>query len=322
MKLNNKLYFILRVVELIVLVLICIGALAGFLFVLDSIYPFFKYTTLFSYIICISFITVALIRLGFIVRNFKLEKFQQASKTIKLRNSFAILLHSLLIITSIEYILYLKNIDNLMIDRDVLEYSIQDDIDNINDHIGVYEQYECQYNKILQNIYDSTFYFCHYEDEEYYIVIDNDTLQVKLHHRPNMAPPMHVRERGKEHDFYGVRECGISLKNESYNLSHPSSSDLKTDIISSDSICGKNIKVLIEQKVQYYKNQKERFFQILDEESHISFGDFLINCLLNQGVINSKTNVTIRLLLVIQAVIITFVSGYIYQLLYKILDGE
>ena len=80
--------------------------------------------------------------------------------------------------------------------------------------------------------------------------------------------------------------------------------------------------MLIEQKVQYYKNQKERFFQILDEESHISFGDFLINCLLNQGVINSKTNVTIRLLLVIQAVIITFVSGYIYQLLYKILDGE
>ena len=162
--------------------------------------------------------------------------------------------NSLLIITSIEYILYLKNIDNLMIDRNVLEYSIQDDIDNINDHIGVYEQYECQYNKILQNIYDSTFYFCHYEDEEYYIVIDDDTLQVRLHHRPNMAPPMHVRKRRKEHDFYGVRECGISLKNESYNLFHPASSDLKTDIISSDGICGKNIKVLIEQKVQYYKN--------------------------------------------------------------------
>lgn len=322
MKLNNKLYFILQVVELIVLVLICIGVLAGFLFVLDSIYPFFKYTTWFSYIICISFITVTLIRLGFIVRNFKLEKFQQASKTIKLRNSFSILLYSLLIITSIEYILYLKNIDNLMIDRDVLEYSIQDDIDNINDLIGVYEQYECQYDNILQNIYDTTFYFCHYKDEEYYIVIDNDTLQVQLHQVPDMSPPIYVRKQCKENDFYGVRECGVSLKNEKYNLFHPASCDLKTDIMSSDSILGKNIKVLIEQKVQYYKNMKERFIQIIEKESHISFGDFLINCLLDQGVINSKTNVTIRLLLVIQAVIITFVSGYIYQLLYKILDGE
>lgn len=209
-----------------------------------------------------------------------------------------------------------------MIDRDVLEYSIQDDIDNINDHISVYEQYECQYDKILQNVYDSTFYFCHYKDEEYYIVIDNDTLQVMLHHRPNMVPPMHVRKRGKKHDFYGVRECDISLKNESYNLFHPASSDLKTEIISSDGICGKNMKVLIEQKFQHYKNQKECFLQILDEGNHISFGDLLINCLLDQGVINSKTNITIRLLIVMQAVIITFVSGYIYQLLYKILDGE
>lgn len=322
MKPNYKLYFRLKFIELIGVVLVCILALVGFLFVLDTIYPFFKYTTLFSYIICISFITVALIRLGFIVRSFKLEKFQQASKTIKLRNSFAVLLYSLLIITSIEYILYLKNIANLMIDRDVLEYSIQDDIDNINEYISVYKQYECQYDKILQNICDSTFYLCRYEDEEYYIVINNDTLQVRLHHRSNTAPPMLVRKRGKGHDFFGVRECGISLKNENYNLSHPASSDLKTDIISFDGIWGKNIRELIERKIQYYKNQKERFFQVLDEERHISFGDFLINCLLDQGVINSQANIIIRLLLVMQAVIITFVSGYIYQLLYKVLDGE
>ena len=73
---------------------------------------------------------------------------------------------------------------------------------------------------------------------------------------------------------------------------------------------------------QYYKNSKDRFCQILEKDSHISFGDFLVICLLDQGVIDSKANIVIKLLLVIQAIIITFISGYIYQNVYKILDGE
>ena len=181
--------------------------------------------------------------------------------------------------------------------------------------------YESIYDNILQNICDSTSYLCYYEDEKYFLVINSDTIQIRLHKRAGMAPPMHIREQGKEYDFYGVRECGISLKNESYNLSHPASRDLKTDIMSYDSISGKNIKRLIEQKVQYYKNRKDRFIQILEKDRHISFGDFLIICLLDQDVINSKANIFIRVLLVIQAIIITFIAGYIYQIVYKILDG-
>lgn len=275
-----------------------------------------------GHILCLIFILIAFIRLGFIAKKFKLEKFQQASKTTKLRYSFAFLFYSLLIITPIEYILYLKNIDSVTIDKEILEYSIQDDLDNINNHIGINERYESIYDNILQNICDSTSYLCYYEDEKYFLVINSDTIQIRLHKRAGMAPPMHIRERGKEHDFYGVRECGISLKNESYNLTHPASRDLKTDILSCDSISGKNIKRLIEQKIQYYKNSKDRFCQILEKDSHISFGDFLVICLLDQGVIDSKANIVIKLLLVIQAIIITFISGYIYQIVYKILDGE
>lgn len=243
---NYKLYFRLAFIELIGIILLCVASIVGLLLVLDTAYPFFKYTSLFSYILCLIFILIAFIRLGFIAKKFKLEKFQQASKTTKLKYSFVILFYSLLAITSIEYVLYLKNIDKVTIDKNILEYSIQDDLDNINNHIGINERYESIYDNILQNICDSTSYLCYYEDEKYFLVINSDTIQIRLHKRAGMAPPMHIREHGKEHDFYGVRECGISLKNESYNLSHPASRDLKTDILSYDSISGKNIKRLIE----------------------------------------------------------------------------
>ncbi len=319
---NCKLYFRLVHIELTGIILLCIATIVGLLLVWDTTYPFFKYTSLFSYILCLIFILIAFIGLGFIAKKLKLEKFQQASKTTKLKYSFAILFCSLLAITSIEYVLYLKNIDKITIDKDILEYSIQDDLNNINNHIGINERYESIYDNILQKICDSTSYLCYYEDEKYFLVINSDTIQIRLHKRAGMAPPMHIREQGKEQDFYGVRECGISLKNESYNLSHPASPDLKTDILSCDSVLGKNIKTLIEQKVQYYKNRIDRFCQILEKDSRISFGDFLIICLLDQDAIDGKANIVIRLLLLIQTIIITFLSGYIFQIIYKILDGE
>lgn len=256
---NYKLYFRLAFIELIGIVLLCVASIVGLLLVLDTTYPFFKYTSLFSHILCLIFILIAFIRLGFIAKKFKLEKFQQASKITKLKYSFVVLFYSLLAITSIEYVLYLKNIDKVIIDKDILEYSIQDDLDNINNHIGINELYESQYAKISLNICDTTSYLYYHENEEYFIVIKSDTIQIRLHKKAGVAPPMHIRKRGKEHDFYGVRECGVSLKNESYNLSHPASRDLKTNIMSCDSILGKNIKTLIEQRFNIIKIAKTAF---------------------------------------------------------------
>lgn len=319
---NYKLYFRLKHIEFIGIVLLLILSIVGLLFVLDTTYPFFKYTSLFNYIVCFIFFILSLIGLVFVARKFKLENFQQASKKTKLKYSFAVLFYSLVAITSIEYVFYLKNIDKVAIDKDIVEYSIQDDIDNINNHIGINERYESLYTKISQNICDTTSYLCYCENDKYFIVINSDTIQIRLHKKAGVTPPVHKRQQSKEYDFYGVRECGISLKNESYNLSHPASHNLITDIISCDSVSGKNIKTLIEQKIQYYKNRKKSFCQILEKDSHVSFGDFLIICLLDQGIIDSKANIVIRLLLVIQAIVITFVSGYMYQIIYKILDGE
>ncbi len=319
---NYKLYFRLKHIEFIGIVLLLILSIVGLLFVWDTTYPFFKYTSLFNYIVCFIFFILSLIGLVFVARKFKLENFQQASKTSKLKSSFAVLFYSLVAIISIEYVFYLKNIDKVAIDKDILEYYIQDDLDNINNHININEQYESIYAKISQNICDTISYLCYYENEAYFLVINNDTIKIRLHRKAGSTPPMHKKQQSKELDFYGVNECGISLKNESYNLSHPASHNLITDIISCDSVSGKNIKTLIEQKIQYYKNRKKSLCQILEKDSHVSFGDFLIICLLDQGIIDSKANIVIRLLLVIQAIVITFVSGYMYQIIYKILDGE
>ena len=294
---NYKFYFRLVFIKLISIVLLCGSAIMGLLFILDSTYPFFKYTSLFSYIVCFIIIILTLIGLFLIVKKFKLKKFQQASKAIKLKYNFAVLLCSLLAISSIEYVLYLTNIDKVTIDKDILEYSIQDALDNINNHIGINEQYESLYDKILQNICDSTSYLCYYENDEYFLVINSDTIEIRLHKKAGMSPPMYIRKQDKEHNFYGVHECGISLKNESYNQSHPASSNLRTEIVSCDSISGKNIKTLIEQKVQYYKNRKDRFYQILEKDRHISFWEALYIILCKCRIRDSEMSLVFSLLL-------------------------
>lgn len=53
---NCKLYFRLAYIELTVMILSCVAAIVGLLFILDTTYPFFKYTSLFSYIVCFTLI--------------------------------------------------------------------------------------------------------------------------------------------------------------------------------------------------------------------------------------------------------------------------
>ena len=80
---NYKLYFRLAFIELIGIILLCVASIVGLLLVLDTTYPFFKYTSLFSYILCLIFILIAFIRLGFIAKSLSWRSF---NKHLKLLN--------------------------------------------------------------------------------------------------------------------------------------------------------------------------------------------------------------------------------------------
>ena len=322
MKFNYKLYFRQQLIGLILLIILFLFVISVIIYTINRLYPTFKYTSLFSYILCTCVILISVGVLWVLVKRVDLTKFRLASKTKKLKYSFVVLLCVLSFITSIEYILYLSNRDNISIEKEVFEQYIQDDIDNINNHIIQNEQYKGIYNTILNNLNENQLYKCLYDGQKYLIVINNDSIQIRLHRKAGMPPHTHIRRNSKEYDFFGVRECGISISNERYDISHPSSRIIVENIINNDSVVGSNLRSLIEQKIQYYDARIKHFHHIIEYDKHISFGTFLINSLINQGRIGDKSNLFIQILIVIQAIIITFASGYIYQIIYKILDGE
>ena len=322
MKLNFKLYFRLQLVGLILLIISFLCAISIIIFAIDRIFPAFKYTSLFSYILCTCVILISVGALWVLAKRVNLTKFKCASKTDKLKYSFVVLICCLSFITSIEYILYLSNRENIAIEKEILEQYVQDDIDNINNHIIQNERYREIYNTMLNNINENQLYKCLHDSKKYLLVINNDSIQIRLHKKVGMTPHTYVRRHSKEYDFFGVKECGISILNEKYDLSHPSNRMIVDNIINNDSVVGSNLKSLIEEKIKYYDTRIEHFRHIIECDKHISFGTFLINSLINQGRIGDKSNLLIQILIVIQAFIITFASGYIYQTIYKILDGE
>ena len=71
-----------------------------------------------------------------------------------------------------------------------------------------------------------------------------------------------------------------------------------------------------------YENKINSYNIILSSELTISFWDFIIYNIFNPSITGNNTHILIRFIFLLQAIIITFISGYIYQLLYKILDGD
>ena len=87
-------------------------------------------------------------------------------------------------------------------------------------------------------------------------------------------------------------------------------------------IQGDDLARLIHEKGQFYNQRCIKFEKLLADNQEISFPAFLIYHFFNYSSISNGTNVMIRILVLLQTIIITFLSGYIFKTLYKIMDGE
>ena len=87
-----------------------------------------------------------------------------------------------------------------------------------------------------------------------------------------------IHNRFEKHKrlFEGVRGVGISLNNESYNLSHPSNNAILESMKSSDSINASLLQQLITDKIKFYSKRVTSYNKVLNNELTISFGDFII----------------------------------------------
>jgi hypothetical protein len=258
------------------------------------------------------------------VRKARKERFCSFSKRSKIVYSLSYLFLSLTFLFSIEYLIYVDNKESFNIENGYIKNSLIDKVNTIHENIAYCKGYIHEYNKILKNIKSNSYIHYINSNNLFYTIICSDTIQLRLHRKvnPSGVGMIHNRFEKRKRLFEGVREVGISLNDESYNLSHPSNNAILESMISSDSINANLLQQLIKDKIKFYSKRVTSYNKVLNNELTISFCDFIIYNIFNPSITGNKTHIFIRLLFLLQAIVVTFFSGYIYQTLYKILDGE
>lgn len=316
---NWRLYFLLNKIEIGVYIVILIGIIIVLLFLYDDIFPAFKYSMLCLKILTWTFLISLLYILLVIIRKARKEHFYSFSNWTKVIYSISYLFLSLSFLFSIEYLIYIDNKKYFNIENGYINNSLIDKVNTLHENIAYCEGYIHEYDRILRNIKSNT--YIHYIncDDLFYTIICSDTIQFRLHRRSNSGVATSHR---RDSFFDGVRNVGISLNNESYNLSHPSNDAILESMKNSDSINANLLQQLIKEKIKFYSKRVTGYNKVLKNELTISFSDFIIYSIFNPSITGNKTHIFIRLIFLLQAIVITFFSGYIYQTLYKILDGE
>lgn len=321
---NWRLFFLLNKIEIGVYIVILIGLIIVLLFLYDDVFPAFKYSMLCLKILTWTFLISLLYILFVMIRKARKKHFHSFSNWTKVIYSISYLFLSLSFLFSIEYLIYIDNKEYFNIENGYINNSLIDKVNTIHENIAYCEGYIHEYNKILRNI--KPYSYIHYlnSDDLFYTIICSDTIQLRLHRKvnPSGGGMIHNRFEKRKRLFEGVRGVGISLNNESYNLSHPSNNAILESMKNSDSINANLLQQLIKNKIKFYSKRVIGYNKVLKDELTISFSDFIIYNIFNPSITGNKTHIFIRLIFLLQAVVITFFSGYIYQTLYKILDGE
>lgn len=321
---NWRLFFLLNKIEIGVYIVILIGVIIVLLFLYDDVFPAFKYSILclklLTWTFLISFLSILLV----MIRKARKKHFHSFSNWTKVIYSISYLSLSLSFLFSIEYLIYIDNKESFNIENGYINNSLIDKVNTIHENIAYCEGYIHEYNRVLRNIKSNSYIHYINSDDLFYTIICSDTIQLRLHKRPNSGVAIsHRRFHKSDRLFDGVRNVGISLNNESYNLSHPSSNNaILESMKSSDSINTNLLQQLIKEKIKFYSKRVTGYNKVLKNELTISFSDFIIYNIFNPSITGNRTHIFIRVIFLLQAIVITFFSGYIYQTLYKILDGK
>ena len=319
MKLTNyKLYFL---VEIICIVLVVLLMIVLFLLIFDCKYPVFKYSLLYSNIATSFFLFVLSLILIIVIKYWRNRVSNALSIKLKIIFSVSCLALSFFILLSIEYLIYINNQDKFNIESSYIKDSTKDEINNIKKRISYCEGYLNTYNSIYEELKNKkSIGYSNSGDDFYYTIINGDTIEIKVYKIQTVG----AGSNGIYFDngLYDADEIGIFLNNEGGHISHPTSQEVLKDMQINDSINVSDFRLLVHAKIEMYQNVIKEYNTILENELVISFEDFVIYNIFNPNITGNKTHILIRLIFLLQAFVVTFFSGYIYQTLYKMLDKE
>lgn len=239
----------------------------------------------------------------------------------KVLYSLSSLLLSFLLLSSLEYLIYINNKDKFNIENNYVKTSTSNKINDIIKEIKLCRGYVDKYSHIYEKIKSKDFLGYNNTDDFYFTVINGDTLEIELYEK---RPLIGAGNNGIyiNEGINDAEDIGILLKNESCNISHPTSKTILESMQRNDSINGNDFRLLVHEKILMYQDRIKEYKIILENGVVITFGDFIIYSIFNPSITGNKTHIFIRLIFLLQAIVLTFFSGYIYQTLYKILDGE
>ena len=305
-------------VGLILLLIICLGLLLS---LIDSTAPHFKHSITAAYIlagviafICALFFTLYIWRI-------KLSVFQSFTKFRKVRDSLLFLITFFMFVSSLQYLIYLNNHNEFNLVSQISNNESDVKKEKLNSFIEESLSYEGVYSSIHDKINPNSKYYVFLGEKDYLTLVDKDTIIIHRNFYPGMAPMIGYR-KSEQRDFMNARSCQISIKNEGNLLAHPESRDIRDQLINGDSINGESLRDIVERKIEYYQILQSNYRNVLLESDCLSFGKFIGYCFSYDDIVGKNTSVYIRLLIILEAFVLTFIIGYITQLLYKILDGE
>lgn len=310
------------IIDLGVLILCFIGIIYGFLFLFDSTYPAFKYSLSCIRIITFSTSIASTTGLIIVIKSWRKRPLSTLSNRRKIIYSLFCLFLSFLLLSSIEYLFYINNKDKFNIENNYIKDSTVDKILNITKEIKRCRIYVDKYSHIYEELKNTEYLGYTNMDDSYFTVMDDDTIEINVHQkRPMPGTGSNGLLRYKK-GLNSAVKIGISLKNEPYNLSHPTSQIILKTMQQNNCINGRDICLLVHQKIKMYQDRIKNYEVILEKDLVVTFGDFIIYSIFNPSITGNKTHIFIRLIFLLQAIVVTFFSGYIYQTLYKMLDGE
>lgn len=319
-RLIRKLYNLIIRIDIWLPFLCLIGIIILLLFLFDSTFPVFKYSLLCINIITSAILIASTIGLVIVIKFWRKAILNTVSNHKKIFYSSSCLILFLLFLLSCEYLIYIHNQNSFYIEKEYIQTSINDNISDIKKEINYCEEYMNEYIHILEELKNKKYIGYSNIDDSYFTIIHDDTVEIKINKKRTVG----TGSSGIYIDFGldDAHDIGISLKNERYNISHPSSKAILESMKRNDSINVNDLRILINQKIDRYDNRIKEYKTILENELVITFGDFIIYNLFNSNITGNKTHIIIRLIFYLQAIVITFFSGYIYQTLYKMLDWK
>lgn len=288
----------------------------------DTAHPNIKHRILVSGMATGSLAFVSLLCIRFLYKKKPLFTFGSLCSRSKLCYSIKYLVLSVFFIGCIEYLIYQTDKEQFSIEQEYLDKSLQDRADNIAAELEIYQHYENKYEQLLSRVLSENDYDCLKINNKIITLVDGDTLIIHLHRVSPMTPRSSIYHKKEDIDYYRARSIGISIPGESYNLSHPSSQKALNSMKLNGYIQGANLAELIHKKELFYNQRRIKHEELLANNQIITFWAFLIYNFFNYSSIAKGTNIIIRILVLLQTIIITFLSGYIYKTLYKMMDGE